>query len=108
MELCRNIVSFKCTVNDALSSFLLALQGRERLQDIRIHARVSFAQADKLVQLVNLRTLALDYGSGSILDRLPKWTLAIQDTLTNLVLYVGAVNYASYIIDLGLLRCAMI
>lgn len=88
LEICRNIISFKCTVYNSLPPLLLALRGKERLHHLRIHVGLSSDEADKLISLTGLHTLALDYGSWNVMDMLPKWAQATQSNLTLLVLYM--------------------
>lgn len=93
LNLCRNLISFKCIVN-ALPPFLASLHGKERLEDIRVHGNVSTDQAEKLIQVSNLKTLAIDHGSWNLMDVLPRWTVSIKSTLSHLILH--ARTYLSF------------
>lgn len=88
LELCYNLQSFRCTVH-ALPPLLVPLQGKRRLQELRVHANITTAQAEKLAEIHNLTSLCLDFGSWNIIDVLPRWTPKFSSTLTSLCLYVS-------------------
>ncbi|KIK68230.1 hypothetical protein GYMLUDRAFT_68107 [Collybiopsis luxurians FD-317 M1] len=86
LSLCTNLQSFRCTVS-ALPPFLAPLQGKERLQELRVHGNLTTAQSEKLAQIPNLTSLCLDFGSWNLIDVLPRWTPNFAKTLSSLCLY---------------------
>ncbi|KAJ6587376.1 hypothetical protein B0H10DRAFT_2093934 [Mycena sp. CBHHK59/15] len=89
LSLCRNITSFRCSAN-ALPPFIPALEQKERLQDVRIHANLTTEQSAKLVAgLSAIRNLTLDFASWNLVNLLPLWTADIRRTLTTLTLYMA-------------------
>ncbi|KAJ3804042.1 hypothetical protein F5876DRAFT_83880 [Lentinula aff. lateritia] len=88
LALCNNLQSFQCTVN-AVPPLLPSLQGKERLQDLRIYANLTTLQSEKLAEIANLTNLCLDFGSWNVLDVLPRWTPKFVKTLTSLCLYMA-------------------
>lgn len=91
LSLCNNLQSFQCTVN-AVPPLLPSLQGKERLQDLRIYANLTTLQSEKLAEIANLTNLCLDFGSWNVLDVLPRWTPKFAKTLTSLCLYVSTTH----------------
>ncbi|KAJ4490298.1 hypothetical protein J3R30DRAFT_3653658 [Lentinula aciculospora] len=89
LALCNNLQSFRCTVN-AIPPFLPALQGKERLRELRIHANLTTLQSEKLAEISHLSNVCLDFGSWNVLDVLPRWTPKIAKTLTSLCLYMAS------------------
>ncbi|EEB91581.1 hypothetical protein MPER_10037 [Moniliophthora perniciosa FA553] len=87
--MCTNLLSFKC-VKPILPMFLKALQNKERLQELRVHAALTTLQADMLSTIRNLQSLALDSASWNVIDMLPKWAPNFSSTLTNLVIYMSS------------------
>ncbi|KAJ3796561.1 hypothetical protein GGU11DRAFT_746014 [Lentinula aff. detonsa] len=88
LALCNNLQSFRCTVN-AIPPFLASLQGKERLQEFRIHANLTTSQSEQLAKIGNLTNLCLDLGSWNVLDVLPRWTPKFANTLTSLCLFTA-------------------
>ncbi|KAJ7594360.1 hypothetical protein C8J56DRAFT_926553 [Mycena floridula] len=88
LKLCHNLISFKCTVN-ALPSFLHSLQNKTRMKDLRVNGNLTMDQSDKLCQVSNLRSIALDYGSWNTMDMLPRWIQSHQNTLSHLIIYMS-------------------
>ncbi|KAF7327205.1 hypothetical protein MKEN_00297600 [Mycena kentingensis (nom. inval.)] len=86
LSLCPNVVSFRCS-SAALPPFLGPLAEKERLHDLRIHASLTTEQSLKLVHLVNVRNLTLDFASWNILNQLPEWSRTLSANLTTLTLY---------------------
>ncbi|ESK97833.1 hypothetical protein Moror_17262 [Moniliophthora roreri MCA 2997] len=89
MNMCTNLLSFKC-VKPILPMFLKALQGKERLQELRVHATLTTLQAEMLSAIKSLQSLALDSASWNVIDMLPKWAPNLSPTLTNLVIYMSS------------------
>ncbi|KZT26178.1 hypothetical protein NEOLEDRAFT_1113568 [Neolentinus lepideus HHB14362 ss-1] len=85
----NNLTSFTLTV-DILPSFLLALQGKERLRDLRIYANLTTEQSKKLVDIRGLHNLTLDYASWTLIDMLPTWARVLSPSLTSLTLYMAS------------------
>jgi len=83
-----NLTSFTCTVVNAVPSFLVPLQSKERLQHLRINSNLTAAQAALLVNIDHLRSLVLDSASLHVLNVLPEWTERMKKTLTFLTLNV--------------------
>jgi hypothetical protein len=94
LRMCNNISSFTC-VCPILPPLLLSLQEKSRLQEIRIHARLTADQAAKLTRLGGLRSITLDHASWNVVDTLPKWSGANRTTLKSLTLYVSIMTVAN-------------
>lgn len=90
---CKNLASFICTPS-VLSSFLLALQGKDSLKSLRAKPDLTADQVKELVKITGLQSLTLDAGSWNTVDMLPGWTLSLGPTLTNLTLHVSAPSVA--------------
>ncbi|KAJ6537427.1 hypothetical protein DFH09DRAFT_1263465 [Mycena vulgaris] len=88
LELCRNITSFRCSIN-ALPPFIPALQKKDRLRDLRIHANLTTEQSTRMISLSTLRSLTLDFASWNLMNLLPRWTASLQNNLTTLTLYMA-------------------
>ncbi|KAJ7109560.1 hypothetical protein C8R43DRAFT_1243302 [Mycena crocata] len=88
LELCRNITSFRCSIN-ALPPFIPALEHKDRLRDLRIYANLTTEQSTKLVRLASIRHLTLDFPSWNIMNLLPTWATRLQVCLTSLTLYMA-------------------
>jgi len=88
LRICKNISSFTC-ICPILPPLLLSLQGKSRLREIRIHARLTPDQAAKLITLKGLHSITLDHASWNVVDMLPKWIGANKATLTSLTLYTA-------------------
>jgi hypothetical protein len=88
LALCSNLRSFKYT-GTCLPSFLLSLQDKTRLHDLRVNANLTSDQAVKLAEITGLRNLTLECASWSVVDILPKWVGSIGKSLTSLTLYVS-------------------
>jgi hypothetical protein len=91
LNLCHNLLSFKCAVN-VIPAFLPSLQGKRRLQDVRVNANLTDSQSAKLVMLTGLQTVALDSASWNVVDMLPNWSKMMKDTLTTLTIFVSNTN----------------
>ncbi|KIM82866.1 hypothetical protein PILCRDRAFT_459480 [Piloderma croceum F 1598] len=89
LRICRNVSSFTC-ICPILPPLLLSLQEKPRLQEIRIHARLTADQSGKLRTLKGLRSITLDHASWNVVDMLPAWVGANKTTLTSLTLYMAA------------------
>ncbi|GBE89803.1 hypothetical protein SCP_1701280 [Sparassis crispa] len=83
---CKNLSSFTCTPN-VLSSFLLALQGKDNLQNLRVNASLTTEQSEQLVKVTGLRNLTLDGSTWNVVDVLPVWSSLLGSTLTSLTFY---------------------
>lgn len=94
LSIVSNLISFTCTA-DVLPSFLLALQRKERLKDIRINANLTEAQAGKLIELERLRNITLDFPTSHVISVLPDWAHSLQRTLTSLTLYVSPLLFVA-------------
>ncbi|EMD36881.1 hypothetical protein CERSUDRAFT_95154 [Gelatoporia subvermispora B] len=86
IALCKNLGSFTCTPH-ILPSFLNSLQDKKCLEEIRVNANLTTDQTEQLTRLRGLRRVILDAGSWTVVDALPRWTSALQTTLTDLTLY---------------------
>jgi hypothetical protein len=95
LELCVNLRSFVYTP-DSIPAFLASLEGKPRLEDIRMNGRLTIAQAEKLLKLTKIQRITLDFGSWTVMDILPKWTMSIRKTLTNLTLFVSTILVVQY------------
>ncbi|TFK52940.1 hypothetical protein OE88DRAFT_1711773 [Heliocybe sulcata] len=84
-----NLTSFTLTI-DALPPFLPALQGKQRLRDLRIYANLTTDQSAKLIEIKGLHNLTLDYASWNLVDVLPTWTRTLSPSLTSLTLYMAS------------------
>ncbi|KAI0752686.1 hypothetical protein C8Q80DRAFT_1095778 [Daedaleopsis nitida] len=85
INLCKNLGSFTCT-RDVMPNFLLALQEKVSLEQLRFIASLTTDQATQLIKITGLRALTLDSGSWTVVDILPRWTQALRPTLTSLTL----------------------
>ncbi|EPQ51742.1 hypothetical protein GLOTRDRAFT_140750 [Gloeophyllum trabeum ATCC 11539] len=90
IKLASNLTSFTLTVVDALPPFLPALQGKERLRDLRVYANLTSDQSAKLIGLKGLSSLVLDHASWNLVDLLPTWTRSLSASLTSLTLYMAS------------------
>lgn len=88
LAICNNVTSFTC-VCPILPHFLLSLQNKPSLRDIRINAHLTSDQTAKLIQLEALHSITLDNASWNVIDALPKWIIANKSTLTSLTIYVS-------------------
>ncbi|KAJ7911825.1 hypothetical protein B0H13DRAFT_2327960 [Mycena leptocephala] len=88
LDLCRNITSFRCSIN-ALPPFIATLEQKDRLRDLRIYANLTTDQSVKVVKLSKIRNLTLDFASWNLMNLLPKWTAALQANLTTLTLFMA-------------------
>ncbi|KAJ6545497.1 hypothetical protein B0H19DRAFT_1212292 [Mycena capillaripes] len=88
LDLCSNIISFRCTT-DALPPFIATLEQKDRLRDLRIHANLTTDQSMKVVKLSHVRNLTLDFASWNIMNLLPRWTATLQGNLTTLTLFMA-------------------
>ncbi|KAI0664068.1 hypothetical protein C8Q70DRAFT_905338 [Cubamyces menziesii] len=86
ISLCRNLGSFTCTL-DVMPSFLLSLQRKESLEQLRFIGNLTTDQCTQLVQITSLRELTIDGGSWNVVDALPRWIDVLQPSLTSLSLY---------------------
>ncbi|KAJ7291927.1 hypothetical protein C8J57DRAFT_1163936 [Mycena rebaudengoi] len=86
--LCRNITSFRCSVN-TLPPFLASLEQKDRLRDFRVHGNLTTDQSTKLVKLSKIRHLTLDFASWNLMNLLPRWTATLKSSLTSLTLYMA-------------------
>ncbi|KZP21277.1 hypothetical protein FIBSPDRAFT_919592 [Athelia psychrophila] len=86
LAICNNVTSFTC-VCPILPHFLLSLQNKPSLRDIRINAHLTSDQTAKLIQLEALHSITLDNASWNVIDALPKWIIANKSTLTSLTIY---------------------
>ncbi|EGO01193.1 hypothetical protein SERLA73DRAFT_179303 [Serpula lacrymans var. lacrymans S7.3] len=87
MQSCKNLTSFTC-LPKILAPLLESLQGKQRLENIHIHAALATEQSEALTKLNTARSIVLDFASWSILNLLPKWAESAQRTLTTLALYM--------------------
>ncbi|KAJ7643449.1 hypothetical protein DFH06DRAFT_1283474 [Mycena polygramma] len=88
LDLCPNIISFRCSIN-ALTPFIAPLAQKDRLHELRIHANLTTDQSMRLVNLTKIQHLTLDFPSWNVLNLLPKWTAALQNNLTSLTLFMA-------------------
>ncbi|KAJ7619838.1 hypothetical protein DFH06DRAFT_1106272 [Mycena polygramma] len=88
LNLCPNIISFRCSIN-ALPPFIAPLAQKDRLRDLRIYANLTTDQSMRLVNLTKVQHLTLDFPSWNVLNLLPKWTGALQGNLTSLTLFMA-------------------
>ncbi|KAJ7662741.1 hypothetical protein DFH06DRAFT_1471501 [Mycena polygramma] len=88
LDLCPNIISFRCSIN-ALPPFIAPLAQKDRLRDLRIYANLTTDQSMRLVNLTKVQHLTLDFPSWNVLNLLPKWTAALQNNLTSLTLFMA-------------------
>ncbi|KAF7375400.1 hypothetical protein MSAN_00427600 [Mycena sanguinolenta] len=88
LDLCPNIISFRCSIN-ALPPFIAGLTQKDRLRDLRIHASLTTSQSTRLVKLSKVRNLTLDFPSWNILNLLPQWAVTLRDNLTTLTLFMA-------------------
>ncbi|KDQ56702.1 hypothetical protein JAAARDRAFT_179330 [Jaapia argillacea MUCL 33604] len=87
--LSQNLSSFTLTV-DTLPSFLISLQNKPRLEELRVHANLNRCQMELLTQIKGLRSLDLDYASWNVVDGLSGWCQNnLSATLTTLTLYMA-------------------
>ena len=87
ISLCKNLGSFTCTL-DVMSSFLLALQGKQALEQLRCIANFTTDQANQVIKIGGLCALTLDSGTWNVVDALPRWSATLGATLTSLTLTV--------------------
>ncbi|TFK29497.1 hypothetical protein FA15DRAFT_664042 [Coprinopsis marcescibilis] len=88
ITLCRNLVSFKCVIPNVVQSFLMALQNKGRLQNIRVYGNITTEQTRLLTHLSNIANLAIEFPSWNLLHALPTWVIGNKDSLTSLTLYM--------------------
>ncbi|KAJ6496071.1 hypothetical protein C8R45DRAFT_866000 [Mycena sanguinolenta] len=88
LDLCPNIISFRCSIN-ALPPFIAGLTQKDRLRDLRIHASLTTSQSTRLVKLSQVRNLTLDFPSWNILNLLPQWAATLRSNLTTLTLFMA-------------------
>ena len=89
ISICQNLGSFTCTL-DVVPNFLLALQDKPALEQMRILANFTTDQAEQVAKISGLRSLTLDYGSWNLVDALPKCSDVLKPTITSLTLHVWA------------------
>lgn len=94
LDICDNLVSFTCTP-PVLQCFLLDLQNKRSLQHIRVNANMTRDQAELFVKIQGLKSITLDAGSPHAVDVLPRWTVGLKATLTDLTFYVSTRPSAS-------------
>ncbi|KAH9903462.1 hypothetical protein C8Q73DRAFT_799537 [Cubamyces lactineus] len=97
ISLCHNLGSFTCTL-DVMPSFLLSLQRKESLEQLRFIGNLTTDQCTQLIQITSLRELTIDGGSWNIVDALPRWMNVLQPSLTSLSLY-GIVSLNTDILE---------
>lgn len=85
VNLAANLIGFRCTVpsSTAVPPFLKAIQGKERLKDIRIRANLTEAQGDYLTTLTGLKNIAVEHATWNVINALPTWAV----NLTSIVIY---------------------
>ncbi|KAH6910670.1 hypothetical protein BKA70DRAFT_1100621 [Coprinopsis sp. MPI-PUGE-AT-0042] len=88
MALCRNLMSFKCTIPNVLPSFLISLQNKSRLKTLRVYANLTMEQSRLLQKIATLEGLVLEFASWEMMHVLPSWTTTMRDSLRTLVLYM--------------------
>ncbi|PPQ90848.1 LOW QUALITY PROTEIN: hypothetical protein CVT25_007383 [Psilocybe cyanescens] len=88
LQICKNLKSFKCTVQNVLPMLLPALQEKERLESLRVYANLTTVQAKMLVNIKRLHSLSLEFASWNTVDLLPSWSLSLSRTLTTLSFYM--------------------
>lgn len=88
IDICHNLTKFKCTGANILPCFVKSLQGKPRLEGLRVNANLSTDQSKILIQLQKLKTLTLEYASWNVVDVLPVWITSLKQTLTSLTLYM--------------------
>ncbi|TBU25413.1 hypothetical protein BD311DRAFT_669671 [Dichomitus squalens] len=86
ISMCKNLGSFTCTL-DVVPNFLLALQDKTSLEQMRIIANFTTDQAEQVSKISGLRSLTLDSGSWNSIDALPRWSEVLRPTLTSLTLH---------------------
>jgi hypothetical protein len=90
INLCTNVVSFRCTQENVLPALLSTLSNKSRLQTLRVRANLTAEQTKPLLQIGHLKHLAIDLGSVELMKGLPFWVNSQNSTtLTTLVLYVS-------------------
>ncbi|KAF6751683.1 hypothetical protein DFP72DRAFT_472600 [Ephemerocybe angulata] len=88
IELCDSLHTFRCTESNVVPAFLMALQNKPNLQQIRLHGSLTPEQTKLLVNLNSgLTEVFLEYASWNVVDALPKWTAGLHRSLQSLVLY---------------------
>lgn len=95
IDICHNLTTFKCIGPNILPYFVKSLQGKPRLECLRVNANLSTDQSKILIQLQKLKTLTLEYASWNVVDVLPVWITLLKQTLTSLTLYVRLFDTAS-------------
>ncbi|RPD61711.1 hypothetical protein L226DRAFT_506817 [Lentinus tigrinus ALCF2SS1-7] len=85
LSLCKNLGSFTCTL-DVMPSFLLCLQDKQALQQLRIIANFTSDQVTQVTKISGLNALTLDSASWNVVDALPRWSATLGPTLTSLTL----------------------
>ena len=88
LKLCKNLVTFACTVPNVLAMLLPSLQEKPRLNDIRVHANLTTLQAQLLAKIKNLTSISIEFASWTVVHCLPSWMESLSNTLNTLVLYV--------------------
>ena len=88
IDICHNLTKFRCIGPNILPYFVKSLQGKPRLEGLRVNANLSTDQSKILIQLQKLKTLTLEYASWNVVDLLPLWITSLKQTLTSLTLYV--------------------
>ncbi|KAK6981108.1 hypothetical protein R3P38DRAFT_3333886 [Favolaschia claudopus] len=89
LDICPNIVSFRCSIN-ALPPFISSLaQQKHRLRDLRIYANLTTEQSLKMVRISTIRSVTLDFPSWNILNLLPQWSARLRGSLTSLTLFMA-------------------
>ncbi|KAJ7035920.1 hypothetical protein C8F04DRAFT_1097082 [Mycena alexandri] len=89
LGLCRNITSFRCSVNALPPLFITALEQKDRLHDLRLHGNLTTEQSMRLTKLSMIRNLTLDFASWNLMNLLPKWTATMKANLTTLTLFMA-------------------
>lgn len=88
LELCSNMMSFRCSTN-SLPPFIPSLQQKDRLRDLRIHADLTTEQSMEVARLSKIRHLTLEFASWNLVNLLPQWSASLHGNLTTLTLYVS-------------------
>lgn len=103
IRLAQNLASFKCTVPGVLPIFLPALQAKERLERVVLHANLNSDTAKMLAKLTTLQSLTLEFATWNVVDCLPTWCQTLAPTLTSLSLFVrhfsSLLNHLSHAIS---------
>ncbi|KAG1737575.1 uncharacterized protein EDB91DRAFT_1140778 [Suillus paluster] len=88
LRACKNLTSFVCG-SRILPALLGSLQGKERLEDIHIHAAFTTTQGEMLQKITTLRSLTLDYPTWNVVDSLTRWAQSLQRTLMHLTIFMS-------------------